>query len=100
MDVALQLVSGFIECVCLVLALEAARRGRVVYWGAVGGLALVLYGRMSDGFLAGAVTLGPLHLTPSSLLTVVGLVIAALTVLVDLMFEIVDEPQEAAGPSV
>jgi uncharacterized membrane protein len=100
MDIALQLVSGLVECVCLVLAVEAARAGRVIYWGAVAGLALVLYARMADGYLAGAVTLGPLHLTPSSLLTVVGLVIAALTVLGDLMFEIVDEPQEAAGPSV
>ncbi|MFN2465060.1 MAG: hypothetical protein ABR598_02205 [Candidatus Dormibacteria bacterium] len=100
MDVALHLASGFVECLWLVLALDAARRGRPLYWGAVAGLALVLYGRMTEGMLSGTFAIGPLNLSTASLLTLTGLVIAALTVVLDLMFEMVDEPREEAEPSV
>ncbi len=84
----------------MVLALDAVRRGRVVYFGAVAGLALVLYARMADGFFVGGLTIGPISVAVATILTVTGLLIAALTVLSDLLFEVVDDPREEAGSSV
>jgi uncharacterized membrane protein len=100
LGVALDLASGFVECLLLVLSVEVARRGRVIYWGAVVGMVLVLYGRMADGILVAAVTIGSVRISVAALLAVTGLVLAALTVLADLMFEIVDEPGGAPNPSV
>jgi uncharacterized membrane protein len=100
MDVALHLVSGFVECLCVVLAFDAVRHGRTLYWGAVAGLVVVLYGRVTEGLLLGAVSIGPFNLTTAALLTLVGLVMAGLTVVLDLMFEIAEEPREETKPSV
>jgi hypothetical protein len=99
-SVGIDLVSGFIECLMLVLAVDAARRGRPVYWAAVVGMGLVLYARMASGFLVGEMSLTSLRITPPAFLTIVGLAIAALTVLFDLLFETVTESEEAPKPSV
>jgi len=89
--VALDLLSGFVECVLLVLAVAAAIGGRRVYVVAVVGLAVLLYARVADGFIANNLRVG---------LTVVGLLVAGLTVLADLLFEVVPEGGMEAGPPV
>ena len=95
MQNALTLTSGFVECLFLALAVDAVRRGRRLYVAAVLGLALVLYGRMADGFISN---------TTEVVVIVVGLVLAGITVVADLLFEVVQEGAEAAveepGPSV
>ena len=91
MQNALTLASAFIECLFLVLAIEAVRRGRRIYVGAVVGVVMVLYGRMADGFIGN---------TPAVVLVVAGLVLAGLTVVADLLFEVVPEDGAEVGPSV
>ena len=88
---ALTLASGFIECLFLALAIDAVRGGRRVYAGAVLGLAMVLYGRMADGFIS---------TTAAVVVVVAGLVLTGLTVAADLLFEVTPGPGEAPGPSV
>ena len=83
MQNAITLASGFFECLFLVLAIDAVRRGRQVYTGAVLGLAMVLYGRMADGFISN---------TAQRLVIVAGLLLAGLTVAADVLFEVVQEP--------
>ena len=100
MIVAVSLVSGFVECLLLVAAFDAARRARPIYWAAFAGLAVVLYARVSDGILPGSLQLGGATLTATGLLTVAGLVLAGLTVLADLLFEVVPEGEPEAGPPV
>lgn len=97
---AVDLVSGFMECLMLVLAFDAARRGRRLYWVACGGLALVLYSRMASGLLPGSMAIASLQVTTTASLALLGLAVAALTVLVDLLFEVVEEPEEGPTPSV
>jgi hypothetical protein len=80
--VAVNLASAYLECLFLVLAVEAVRSGRKIYIGAVVGLAMALLGRMSEGFTTpGAV----------GVMKVVGLLLAGLVLAVDLFFE---EPAE------
>jgi hypothetical protein len=98
--IAIDLVSGYVECLLLLLAFAAARRGRRLYWVAFAGLALVLYSRMVSGLLPGDLAILSLRVTTTAFLAVLGLAVAALTVLVDLLFEVVDEPREAPNPSV
>jgi hypothetical protein len=98
--VAIDLVSGYVECLMLLLAFNAARQGRRLYWGVFAGLALVLYSRMAGGLLTGDMAILSLRFTTTAFLAVVGLMMAALTVLVDLLFEVADEPGEAPKPSV
>lgn len=86
MQNVLTLASGFLECLLLVLAIDAVRRGRRIYAGAIVGLALVLYGRMADGFI---------NNTAQRLVIVAGLVLAGLTVGADMLFEVVQEPGPA-----
>ena len=89
MQNALTLASGFLECLLLALAIDAVRRGRRVYAGAVLGLAMVLYGRMADGFISN---------TAQRLVIVAGLVLAGLTVGADMLFEVVQEPGPDPAP--
>ena len=89
MCVAVDLLSGIVECLLLVLALDAARRGRRLYWAAVAGMALVLYARMADGFIG-----------ITTILTVMGLLLAGLTVVADLLFEVVEDTETEADPSL
>ena len=95
MQNALTLASGFVECLFLALAVDAVRRGRSMYAAAALGMALVLYGRMADGFISN---------TAEVIMIVAGLVLAGVTVVADLLFEVVQEGAEAAveepGPSV
>jgi hypothetical protein len=100
LNVAIDLLSGYVECLLLVLAFEAARRARPIYWAAVAGSALVLYARMAQGILPGALGLGPLNLSASALLTLAGLTLAVLVVLADLLFEVVPEAEAEARPPV
>ena len=88
---ALTLASGFLECLFLALAIDAVRGGRRVYAGAVLGLAMVLYGRMADGFISNRAEV---------VVVVAGLVLTGLTVAGDLLFEVTQGPREEAGPSV
>ena len=91
MQNAVTLASGFVECLFLVLAIAATRNGRRIYAGAVLGMAVVLYARMADGFI---------DPTAAVVLVVAGLVLTGLTVVADLLFEVVDEPGEGPPPSV
>jgi hypothetical protein len=100
MAVAVDLLSGFVECLLLVLALHAVRRGRALYWVAAVGMALVLYGRVAAGFLVGDLSLLSLRITATAFLTLIGLAVAALTVLADLLFEVVEDPEQRPRPSV
>jgi hypothetical protein len=86
---ALTLASGFLECLLLALAIDAVRRGRRMYAGAVLGLAMLLYGRMADGFISS---------TAQRLVVVAGLVLAGLTVGADMLFEVVQEPGHEPAP--
>jgi hypothetical protein len=86
---ALTLASGFLECLLLALAIDAVRRGRRMYAGAVLGLAMLLYGRMADGFISS---------TAQRLVVVGGLVLAGLTVGADMLFEVVQEPGHEPAP--
>jgi hypothetical protein len=88
---AATLASGFIECLLLVLAIDAVRRGRRLYLAAVLGLAVVLYARMADGFISS---------TTEVVLVILGLVAAGLTVVADMLFEVVEDPGPEPGPSV
>ena len=89
MQNALTLASGFLECLLLALAIDAVRRGRRIYAGAALGLAMVLYGRMADGFIGN---------TAQRLVVVAGLVLAGLTVGADMLFEVVQEPGHEPAP--
>ena len=91
MTVAVDLLSGFVECLLLVVAIAATRGGRRLYLVAVVGLATLLYARVADGFIANNLRLG---------LTIVGLLVAGLTVLADLLFEVVPEGGLEAEPPV
>ena len=91
MQNAITLASGFIECLFLALAVGAVRGGRRIYAGAVLGLAMVLYARMADGFIT---------TTTEVVVVVAGLVLTGLTVVADLLFEVVEEPGEETPPSV
>jgi hypothetical protein len=72
------ILSGYIECLLLVLAVDAVRRGRRVYLGAVAGMVLTLYARTADGFIDAGLD-GTLRAT--------GLVFAAAVLAFDLVFE-------------
>lgn len=91
MNVAIDLVSGFAESLLLVMALAAVGAGRRMYLAAVAGLGLLLYARIADGFIPDSVRLG---------LTVAGLVVAGLTVVADILFEVVPEGEPEPGPPV
>ena len=91
MQNAITLASGYIECLFLVLAIEAVRGGRRLYAGAVLGLAMVLYARVADGFITNTVEVAVI---------VAGLVLTGLTVVADPLFEVVEEPGEETPPSV
>lgn len=95
MQNALTLTSGFVECLFLALAVDAVRRGRRLYAAAVLGMTLVLYGRMADGFISN---------TAEVVVIVAGLALAGVTVVADLLFEVVpeaaEEPVEEPGPPV
>ncbi|MGI8609997.1 MAG: hypothetical protein ACR2MY_12360 [Candidatus Dormibacteria bacterium] len=88
MQNALTLASGFIECLFLALAIDSFRRGRWIYVGAMFGMGLVLYGRMADGFITSSAEV---------VVIVVGLVLAGLTVVADLLFEVVPEAEGGTG---
>jgi hypothetical protein len=79
------LVSGFALCLLLVLAIDAVRQGHRLYLGAVVGLSAALLGRMAEGFMLPAA---------DTLLKVGGLLLAALVIAIDLMTEVVVEPEE------
>jgi hypothetical protein len=88
LTVAVNVTSAYLECLFLVLAVDAVRNGRRIYIGAVIGLAVAILGRMSEGFSApGAV----------GVMKVAGLLLAGLILAVDLFFEEPpadeDEPQ-------
>lgn len=100
MAVGVDLLSGFVECLLLILAVDAGRRGRSLYWVAALGILLVLYGRMAAGFLVGEISLLSLRITPTAFLTIIGLAVAALTVVADLLFEVVEDPEERPKASV
>jgi hypothetical protein len=87
MSVAQALVSAFLECLFLVLALDAVRRGRRLYIAAAVGLGLALLGRMSEGFT---------DPTAVSLMKIGGLLLAGLTLALDLFFE--ETPMEEEEP--
>jgi hypothetical protein len=75
--------TGYLECLLLVLAVDAVRRGHRVYLGAVAGLAVTLYARMAEGFIDPSV---------DSLLRSVGLVFAAAVLAFDVVFEAAEGP--------
>jgi len=77
------IVTGYLECLLLVLAVDAVRRGRRVYLGAVGGLSLTLYARMAEGFIDPSL---------DGLLRGAGLVFAAAVLAFDLVFEAAEGP--------
>ena len=77
------IVTGYLECLLLVLAVDAARRSRRVYVGAVAGLALVLYARTAEGFIEPSL---------DSLFKGVGFVFAAAVLAFDLVFEAAEGP--------
>ncbi|GAC1335950.1 MAG: hypothetical protein NVSMB17_19380 [Candidatus Dormibacteria bacterium] len=91
MNVAIDLASGFVECLLLVLALAAVQAGRRLYWVAVAALVVLLYARVADGFIPDGARLA---------LTVVGLLVAAATVVGDLLFEVVPDGGSGARPPV
>jgi hypothetical protein len=77
------IVTGYLECLLLVLAVDAVRRGRRVYGGAVAGLALALYARAANGFIEPSL---------DTLFRAVGLVFAAAVLAFDLVFESAEGP--------
>jgi hypothetical protein len=85
--VAVQLTTGFVECLLLVLALDAVRSGRRLYIVAAVGLGAVLLARMADGFMPGVVI---------ALLRLGGLALAGIILAIDLLFEevVVEEDTE------
>jgi len=91
MNVAIDLLSGFVECLLLVLAIGAVRSGRRLYWIALVALAVLLYARVADGFIPDRARLA---------LTVAGLLVAAATVVGDLLFEVVPDGRSEVGPPV
>jgi hypothetical protein len=91
MGVALDLATGYLECLMLILAVDAVRRGRRLYILAVVGLAMVFYGRMAHGIISSGLDLA---------VTAAGLVLAGLTVLADILFEVVEEPEAGVTPPV
>jgi hypothetical protein len=86
--VALQLATGFVECLLLVLALDAVRSGRRIYIVAAVGLGAVLLARMADGFIPGVVVWA---------LRLSGLALAGLILAIDLLLEevVVEEDEPA-----
>jgi hypothetical protein len=72
------IISTFFYCLLLAAAIETLRRGRRMYLLVVAGLATVLYGRMAFGFIDASV---------DTLVTASGLVLAAVVVAFDLVFE-------------
>ena len=88
MDILLRLGTGFFECLFLVLAAGAFFHGRRMYGLAAVGLAFALFARMSDGFLNPGVDV---------LLKVVGYGVAVLVLLVDVVFEEVEAPDDQTG---
>ena len=77
------IVTGYLLCLLLVLSVDAVRRGRRIYLGAAGGLALALYARTAEGFIDPSL---------DSLLRGVGLVFAAAILAFDLVFEVAEGP--------
>jgi hypothetical protein len=77
------LVTGYAECLLLVLAVDAVRRGRRLYAIASVGLSVTIYARLAEGFIDPAV---------DTLLKAAGLVLAALVLAFDLVFEPVEAP--------
>jgi hypothetical protein len=77
------LVTGFVECLLLLLAVDAVRSGRRIYAIASVGLSVTIYARMAEGFIDPAA---------DTLLKAAGLVVAALVLAFDLVFEPVEVP--------
>jgi hypothetical protein len=77
------IITGYAECLLLVLAIDSVRRGRRVYLGAVGGLVLAIYARTAEGFIDPSL---------DSLFRGVGLVFAAAVLAFDLVFESAEGP--------
>ena len=77
------LVTGYFECLLLVLAVDAVRRGRRLYAIASVGLSVTIYARLAEGFIDPAA---------DTLLKAAGLVLAALVLAFDLVFEPVEVP--------
>jgi hypothetical protein len=78
----------YVECLLLVFALDAARRGKGIYVIAAAGLAAVLLAGLADGFMV-----------PGEVLAfrLGGLALAGVILAIDLLFEVVeveeDEPR-------
>jgi hypothetical protein len=77
------LLTGFFECLLLVLAVDAVRGGRRIFAIASVGLSVTIYARLAEGFIDPAV---------DTLLKAAGLVLAALVLAFDLVFEPVEVP--------
>jgi hypothetical protein len=84
-DVPLFILSGFLECLALVLAVSAFSHGRRLYGFAVFGLGIALVARLADGFMSPG---------PDVFLKVLGYGLAALALLVDILFEQVEVPDD------
>jgi hypothetical protein len=88
MTVALTLAFYFVECLLLVLAIDAAQRGKRIYVIAAAGLGAVLLAGLADGFMVPAEVL---------VLRLGGLALAGVILAIDLLFEEVviedDEPR-------
>jgi hypothetical protein len=83
------LASGFVECLLLVMFVDAVRRGHRVYALAVLGMSMALLGRISEGFMEPG---------PDNILKIAGLVLAALVVTLDIVTEEVDPNQPETVP--
>lgn len=79
------IVSAFGLCLLLALSIDAVRQGHRLYLGAAIGVSAALLGRMAEGFMLPAA---------DTLLKVGGLLLAALVIAIDLMTEVVVEPEE------
>ena len=82
------LASGFVECLLVVLFVDAVLKSHRVYLVAVLGMSATLLGRMSEGFMPS---------TADTILKVGGLVLAALVVTLDIVTEEVDAAEAEAA---
>jgi hypothetical protein len=82
-------ISGFLECLFLILALDAVRQAHRIYALAVLGLSATLVGRMAEGFMPSG---------PDTILKIGGLVLAGLVLTLDIVTEEVEITEEKSGP--
>lgn len=75
------ILTTFIECLVVVIALDVFGRGRRVYLAVVIGVGLALYAQIANGVI---------DATLDSLLRAAGLVLAAVVLVFDLVFEAAD----------